>query len=200
MQYQREDELRRRVNAFLSQAFALPDSDYYARLDLKTLLSVKAALSDINNVLTMRLTFGFLGWAAKTLQLDETSVADLRARVLSSKPSSNGYDIHFTGAVPFVAEVKCNIPINGGTKYGSAQRNGILKDIDALLNGKAKGASVHEHYLKFMVFIDLPEIRAANKHLLSSTSVMGKRFRLLEDGEAPNDPKVVYGVYAAIEA
>jgi hypothetical protein len=200
VQYQREDELRRRVNAFLCQAFALPEGDYYARLDLKALLSVKAALSDINNILTMRLTFGFLAWVSKTLQLDETAVSELRALVLGSKPSSNGYDIHFAGSVPFVAEVKCNVPINGGVKYGSAQRNGILKDVDALLNGKSKGAPVQEHYLKFMVFIDLFEVRAANKHLLSSGSLAGKRFHLLEDGEAPNNPQLVYGVYTAIEA
>src|SRR5205823_12777438 len=134
--YQKDGELRQRINSFLQHAFDLPEADYYTRLDLKRLLLLKSALSDINNTVTMRLTLGFLDWAAQVLSFDARAIAQVRAKVLSTKPSSNGYDIHCTAPVPLVAEVKCNIPVNGGSKYGAAQRAGIAKDIDALLHGK----------------------------------------------------------------
>ena len=200
MTYHREDELRRRINAFMRTAFSLPEEDYYARLDLKNLLLVKSALSDINNTLTMRLTLGFLTWASQALSLDADSIQKIRAEVLQTKPSSNGYDIFCSGPIPFIAEVKCNIPINGGTKYGSAQRIGIVKDIQALLSGKSKSAAVDQRSLKFMVFVDLPEVRAANKHLFSSSAVAAMGFQLLTEGQVPNRTDVVYGVHATVEA
>ena len=198
--YKKNDELRRRINSFLQNAFDLPEDDYHARLDLNNLLSLKSALSDINNEVTMRLTLGFLDWATQVLSFDASSIEQVRATVLSTKPSSNGYDIHCTVHVPFVAEVKCNIPVNGGTKYGAAQKIGITKDIDALLHGKSKAFSVDQSSLKFMVFIDLPEVRAANNHLLASSSMASRAFRILDGNEVPNNPDVVYGVYAALGA
>ena len=196
--YRKDDELRRRINAFLKHTFELPESDYYARLDLKTMLGLKSALSDINNAVTMRLTLGFLDWACETLAMDAVSISKIRESVLRSKPSSNGYDIHCTAPVPFVAEVKCNVPINGGTKYGAAQKAGILKDIDSLLRGKSKASGIDQAALKFMVFLDVPEVRAANEHLVASNSKMSKAFQFLGRGEVPNNPAVVYGVYSAL--
>ncbi len=67
-----------------------------------------------------------------------------------------------------IAEVKCNIPINGGRVYGSAQKNGVAKDIYALINGKNKSSIVPDKYLKFMVFLDTPEIRDATAHFVKN--------------------------------
>lgn len=198
--YQRDHELRYRINAFLQNAFALPEGDYYSKLDLQKLLSLKSALSDINNALTMRLTLGFLDWAENALSFDADSISKVRASVLGAKPSSNGFDIYCAGPLPFIAEVKCNIPVNGGVKYGAAQRIGIGKDIEALLHGKSKAKSVESHCLKFMVFIDLPEVRAANAHLFSLNAFSSRAFRFVETDEVPNDSNIVYGVYAALAA
>lgn len=196
--YQRDSELRRRINSFLRLTFELPESDYYAKLDTKSILLLKSALSDINNAVTMRLTLGFLDWAAGALPLDGMAISNIRSNVLNTKPSSNGYDIQCGLPVPFIAEVKCNIPINGGKTYGAAQKAGILKDIEALLQGKTKASPVSQGSLKFMVFIDLPEVRAANEHLVNSNSKISKAFRLLAAGETPSDPAVVYGVHAPL--
>lgn len=195
--YRKGEELRGRINSFLWHAFGLPEEDYYARLDLKNLLALKAALSDINNTLTMRLALGFLDWVSHTLSFDAATSKEIRAEILSTKPNSNGYDIHCLGPIPFVAEVKCNIPVNGGIKYGARQRYGILEDIGALLNGKSKASSVDPHALKFMVFLDLPEVRAATEHLMTSSSI-SKAFRILGDNETPSDPAIVYGVYSGL--
>jgi hypothetical protein len=200
--YRRDADLRRRINAFLCKTFQLPERDYFGEIDLGSLLELKSVLSDINNTLTMRLTLGFVDWAAKTLQMDQAALMGLRNDVLKAKPSSNGYDVSFAHAPPIVAEVKCNVPINGGTKYGAAQKNGIIADIEALLNGKSKAstAPAAADSLKFMVFLDVPAVRAANSHLIASNSRISKEFVILKAGQVPNDPKVVYGVYANLGA
>ena len=111
--YRRDEVLRRRINGFLCETFHLPNSDYFGAMDLSSLLELKSVLSDINNTLTMRLTLGFVDWAARTLQMDDAEVTQLRNDVLSTKPSANGYDISFAHVPPLVAEVKCNVPIGG---------------------------------------------------------------------------------------
>ena len=194
--YVRSDELRRRINDFLQGAFGLPESDYYGRLNARDLLRLKSALSDINNAVTMRLTLGFLEWVSRTRPIDAAASAEVRASVLGQKPSSNGYDIVCAGPVPFVAEVKCNIPVNGGKRYGAAQRSGILKDIAALSQGKRKALPVGTDALRFMVFMDLPEVRAANDHLASTACAALGALRFLASTEVPTDTSVVYGAYA----
>jgi len=198
--YHREEAIRRRLNAFFRDAFQLPEADYYRALNLNALLGLKSVLSDINNTLTMRLTLGFVAWATEALSLDTSTAALLRNKILSMKPSSNGYDVHCASPRPFIAEVKCNVPINGGAKYGAAQKAGIISDIDALLHGKSKASPVEPNSLKFMVFLDVPEVRAGNDHLVASNSKLSKAFAILKSGEVPNDPKVVYGVYVGLGA
>jgi hypothetical protein len=198
--YQRDEELRRRLNTFLRETFDLPDVDYYGRFDLKELLSLKSVLSDINNALTVRLTLGFIDWIGRTLALDESAVSEVRRDVLTAKPSSNGHDVHCNGSPSFIAEVKCNVPINGGRIYGSAQKNGIINDIEALLHGKSKAALAAPGTLKFMVFLDLPEVKAANDHLKSSNSRIAKEFVILRPQEKPVDHNVVYGVHVPLGA
>jgi hypothetical protein len=192
-QYQREDALRLRINAFLSEAFGLPEADYYERLDTRRLLRLKVALSDINNALTLRLTLQFVAWVERTLNLDQSAARTIRDAVLRAKPSSNGFDIYSAAEpVPFIAEVKCNIPINGGSKYGAAQGNAIVKDVKALLGGKSKVAPVGSNCLRFLVFLDVPEVRAANAHL---RGLKGLPLTFLASGEIPDNCQTVYGVY-----
>ena len=198
--YQKDQELRRRLNTFLRDTFDLPDMDYYGRFDLKELLNLKSVLSDINNALTMRLTLGFIDWIGRALTLDESAISAARRDVLKTKPSANGYDVHCKTSPAFIAEVKCNVPINGGRIYGSAQKNGIISDIDSLLHGKSKAAPVEPDSLKFMVFLDLPEVKAANDHLKSSNSKIAKEFVILRPHEKPVDHGVVYGVYVPLGA
>jgi hypothetical protein len=95
---------------------------------------------------------------------------------------------------PFVAEVKCNVPINGRPKYGSAQKAGLIRNIDALRQGKSKASPVELDSLNFMVFFDVPEVRAGNDDLVTSNSKLTKAFSILKSGEVLSDPKVVYGV------
>jgi hypothetical protein len=196
--YRRDEDLSRRINAFLCDTFHLPSNDYFGAMDLSSKLELKSVLSDINNTLTMQLTLGFVDWAAKILQMDHVAVTRLRNEVLSTKPSTNGYHVWFAHVPPLVAEVKCNVPINGGTKYGAAQKDGINRDTEGLLNGKTKKstASPPADSLKFMVFLDLPAVRAANSHLVNLYFRTSREFVMIQPGEVPKDPTVLYGVYA----
>jgi hypothetical protein len=96
-------------------------------LDERGYLELKAVLSDINNILTMKVTLAFIHWLASEMEFSDAVKESLIENVLSTKPSTNGYDIEMATPSRLVAEVKCNVPINGGVKYCSAQRNRIVK-------------------------------------------------------------------------
>ena len=164
MQYHREEELKNRLNNFFITQFSLPEDDYYSRLDSEKIISLKKALSDINNLLTMKITISFVNWITKKFNLSQESEEKIMNEILSTKPSTNGYDIVSDEIVKLIAEVKCNIPINAGKKYGSAQRNGITKDLNNLLYGKTKSKFDTNEYLKFMVFLENESVRSANQH------------------------------------
>ena len=63
-------------------------------------------------------------------------------QLLKTKPGTNGYDLVVTGDINIVAEIKCNRPINNEFRFGSNQKDGIIKDIKGLLDGKSKGTSI----------------------------------------------------------
>ncbi|MDM1753895.1 hypothetical protein HX122_02585 [Acinetobacter towneri] len=173
MQYHREEELKNRLNNFFITQFSLPEDDYYSRLDSEKIISLKKALSDINNLITMKITISFVNWITKKFNLSQESEEKIINEILSTKPSTNGYDIVSDEIVKLIAEVKCNIPINAGKKYGSAQRNGITKDLNNLLYGKTKSKFDTNEYLKFMVFLENESVRSANQHYIH----LSKEFR-----------------------
>lgn len=190
--YRKDEKLKQRLNAFLIETFELPNADYYGKMEQKHFLGLKSVLSDINNALTMRLALGFIDWVRENLPLDEIECNQVRKKVLSTKPSANGYDV---ASLSFIAEVKCNVPVNGAERYGAAQKDGIIRDIESLLKGKSKAKPVKARCLKFMVFLDLREVHKANDHLIESNSKISKEFFILKPGDIPNNPDVVYGVY-----
>lgn len=167
MKYHREEELRNRLNHFFITQFSLPEDDYYSRLDSEKIISLKMALSDINNLLTMKITISFVNWISKKFHLSQELKQKLTDEILFTKPSTNGYDLVSNEIIKLIAEVKCNIPINGGKKYGSAQRNGITKDFNNLLYGKTKSKFNTVEYFKFMVFLENESIRLANQHYVN---------------------------------
>jgi hypothetical protein len=162
--YNREQQLRSRLNTFLHERFALPEHDYYADLDANSLAELKSVLGDINNIFTLKVTFGFIRWLENALNLDRKDCERIEAAILSTKPNSNGYDIEISEPYKIIAEVKCNVPINGGSIYGSAQRNGLKKDIEALVSGKGTSKANVADYLKFLVLLDTPNVRQATDH------------------------------------
>lgn len=198
--YNRERELVSRLNRFFVKELNLPERDYAGSLGLSSLLNLKSVLSDINNMITLKLALGLVDWASEQFELDEAAKTELRRIVLSAKPNSNGFDVWLGHPASFVAEVKCNIPINGGNKYGARQRQGIVADINALLDGKRKAPMVTTGIPKIMAFLDHPEIRAANEHLLKTDVSLLTKLVFLPSGQPPTGTDYVHGVYISTEA
>ncbi|MFA6972264.1 MAG: hypothetical protein WC208_12810 [Gallionella sp.] len=198
--FNREESLRRRLNAFLSRSFELPEHDYYTRLSAEAFLDLKSVLADINNILTLRVSLAFVKWVTIHLNLDARAKFELETAILRSKPNANGFDVWLGYPIAFVAEVKCNIPINKGSVYGAQQRHGIEKDVTSLLEGKQKASMNPQSCLKFLAFLDRPEIRAANQHLLGISKICKGRLVFVAEGTELNRHDVVYGVYVAPEA
>jgi len=193
--YDRESQLQNRFNAFLEQEFGLPSADYYERLDLDGFLRMKSVLSDINNIFTLKVTLAFSEWVSNHLALNDTAKQEIISQVQKAKPNANGYDIEVSGPVKIIAEVKCNVPINGGKIYGSAQKNGITKDINALIKGKSKSSIDPVGYLKFLVLLDIPEIRDATDNFVNSMKEEKKRIVFLDDDSKAEDTSKVYIAY-----
>ena len=197
-EFDREIYLKDRLNTFLSEEFNLPISDYYSLLSLNGFIQLKSILSDINNIITLKVTLSFVDGVATKFNLDKSEKINLIKKVLSQKPNSNGFDLWLTEPIAFAAEIKCNIPINKGKIYGSQQRAGIEKDILNLINGKRKSYINSKLMKKFMVFLDLPEIREANEHLLKTNDFFRNNVIFVDDSKKFHRINVVYGIYVAI--
>ena len=195
MQYHREEELKNRLNNFFITQFTLPEDDYYSRLDSEKIISLKIALSDINNLLTMKITISFVNWITKKFNLSQESEEKIMNEILSTKPSTNGYDIVSDEIVKLIAEVKCNIPINSGKKYGSAQRNGITKDLNNLLYGKTKSKFDTNEYLKFMVFLENESVRSANQHYIHLSKELKENLIIVDETTSFDRKDCIYLIY-----
>jgi hypothetical protein len=193
--YNRENELRNKLNSFFIEEFSLPNDDYYAKLNLDRFLHLKSILSSINNIFTLKVSLAFVKWTTKHLSLKQKIKELMISNILSTKPNANGYDIELSEPVKLIAEVKCNIPINKGKVYGSAQQNGIKKDIASLISGKTKSQINPRDYLKFMVFLDLPEIRDATKNLVDNIGEYREQITYAENEVEIKDTEKVYIVF-----
>lgn len=163
--YDREAALKTAFNQAVIHLLGIEVKDYYSELSTTQMLSLKSVLSDINNLITLRLAFSLADWICEKFDMLEGDKKIAFDTIRSSKPNANGFDIELS--VPnIVAEIKCNIPINGGKVYGSAQRNGLQKDIEGLLNGKSKSSKNASESLKFLGLYDTAEVRAATDHFV----------------------------------
>lgn len=161
--YDREVALKTAFNKAVTSLLGIEEKDYYSELSTSQVLSLKAVLSDINNLITLRLAFSLADWICDRFDILEEARNTVLDTIRSSKPNTNGYDIELSSP-DIVAEIKCNIPINGGRVYGSAQRNGLQKDIEGLLNGKSKSSKNAGECFKLLGLYDTPEVRAATDH------------------------------------
>jgi hypothetical protein len=167
--YNRESELKGKFNEFISSKVTSEYKDYYSKLSIEDFVDIKTTLSDINNIITYKTTIRFLDWLREHFSYVDANYQVYLNEVLEAKPSGNGYDIMVTGDVNIISEIKCNKPINNGFKFGSAQRNGIIKDIQGLLEGKSKVKFDPNEAYKFLVIYDFGEhTLKATEHLIKN--------------------------------
>ena len=193
--YDREEALKSRLNTFLRERLGLPDGDYYSRLAQEGFAELKSVLSDINNIFTVKVTVAFIEWLSTRVGLDEATRVGIVSEVLSTKPNANGYDLEISDPIEVVAEVNCNVPINRGTVYGSARRDGIARDVASLIQGKSKSTIDPKTCLKFIGLLDKPEIRQATRHFVKNMKEHRDRMVFVEPGIRIDSRENVYVVY-----
>lgn len=151
--YHRQKELYKRLNDSLSDITGI-NTDFLSNLTNDKLINLKYALSDINNIVTLKTSLAFIDYISLIFSLTPNEKLEIVDRLNSTKPNSNGYDIYFKNKnVSFFAEIKSTVPINKGTQFGIAQINSILDDAIKLQNGK-RGIDTSNAY-KFIGVLDL---------------------------------------------
>jgi hypothetical protein len=202
MGYNREIELKEKLNSFLVNKLKIPEEDYYANLNRDGLLELKSILSGINNIFTLKVSIAFIEWVSDFLILNKGEKEKILTDFMKNKPNSNGYDIELDSSCKLVAEVKCNVPINKGKTYGAQQRDGIEKDIKKLLYGGKKSKIIPNSFFKFMVFLDMEEIREATKYFIQNQTKYQDELVFLEKNKFQKDDikdgDNVYIVYVSL--
>ncbi|GIP08198.1 hypothetical protein J1TS5_03680 [Paenibacillus macerans] len=195
--YNREAELKKRLNQFIAEKITGITADYYSKLSVEDFEDIKTTLKDIHNIITYKTTIRFIDWVSNRFPYVKENYQVYLDQVLNTKPSDNGYDLIVTGDVSIVAEVKCNKPINNGYKFGSAQKNGIIKDIRGLLEGKSKVKSLNPTgAYKFLVIYDFGDHTLyAAQHLIKNLSADLKGKVTIYEEDQPLTVDKVYFVF-----
>lgn len=195
--YNRESELKERFNRFIADKITGITEDYYSRLTVEDFEDIKSTLKDIHNIITYKTTIRFIEWVSIRFPQVEENYQVYLDQVLNTKPSDNGYDLIVTGDISIVAEIKCNKPINNGYKFGSAQKNGIIKDIQGLLEGKSKVKSLDPTgAYKFLVIYDFGDHTLfAAQHLIKNLSADLKDMVTIYEETKPLTKDKVYIVF-----
>ena len=142
----------------LSQIVECEKIQLKKKITLDDWIELKIAISPVNNFITQKLTEAFINKLSSLFpgKLDSTTINELLTEYKNINVNGNGYDfvLNKTGYPKIVAEVKANIPYEG-TRFGGAQKKGINKDINGLLNGKTKGNIDNlSDYYKFQIMLN----------------------------------------------
>ena len=148
---------------------------YYKYLKSGTLIKLKKALSDINNLITLKTSIAFVDYLKCKGIVSEALAEVIIGEINNTNANANGYDIECNDKnFKFIAEVKCNIPCcNDGKKYGANQINSIKSDLKGLKKRKKKSnlKKIGEYY-RFMVVLECEGIKEAIQDLLEENIVV----------------------------
>lgn len=149
----RNNELKNKLNKHLCKLTGR-ELDFYSQLKNDDILELKTVLSDIHNLLTLKLTFEAANWICDYFKITNDERLKIIKKIDETKPNEQGFDILLQYPIKLIGEVKCTSPINKGSKFGVAQRNSILHDIQKLKKGKRQLLDTSD-FFKFMFIIDL---------------------------------------------
>ncbi|MBR4177237.1 MAG: hypothetical protein IKQ53_07540 [Bacteroidales bacterium] len=168
--YSRQLDLEEKFNRYWNQALKTDGEDYLKRLTTNDLVEMKKAISNINNLITLKVTLGFVDEICRLGIVNNEQAIRIKEDIDEQHPNTNGFDVQDMDC-KIIAEIKCNIPV-GEKSFGAAQKNALKKDLQGLRNGKTKGDidNVADYY-KFMVIQDVPKARVAMKELYGNDCV-----------------------------
>lgn len=168
--YSRRLDLEEKFNRYWNQALKTNDVDYLKRLTINDLVEMKKAISNINNLITLKVTLGFIDEICRLGIVNNEQAERMRKEVDEQHPNTNGFDVQ-DKECRIIAEIKCNIPV-GEKSFGAAQKNALKKDLQGLRNGKTKGDIDNVgNYYKFLVIQDVSNARLAMKELYGDDCV-----------------------------
>lgn len=154
-------------------------------LTVEELISLKSAVSSINNFITYKLSLRFV---EQLLNLNFITAAQYGAmcnKIELTSSNANGFDIISDGDIKILAEVKGTVPYYGN-RYGAAQQKSIIKDLINLCDGKAKSKIDYlEGYYRFMVMLDAKQSKDAMNSLIRSKALtkIHNRLQIVSDGK-----------------
>ena len=148
----KQDALRQNLQTAL---LPICESELVLKPDIKMqdLLALKTATYVINNFITYMLTVAFLDKLFIWKFIDSSQCKEMKNVIEQTSVNANGFDVLYNGGLAIVAEVKGNVPCRGN-RFGAQQRKSIIKDLNALKNGKSKSIKDTTGYYKFMVLLD----------------------------------------------
>lgn len=172
--YSRQLDLEEKFNQFWNQALKTTNENYLKLLSIDDLIGLKKAISNINNLMTLKVTLGFVDEICRLGIINSTQANRIKMKVDKQHPNTNGFDVcckKEDDGIDLIAEVKCNIPV-GGDEFGAAQRNGIIKDLNSMLEGKKKYSKNYtSNCFKFMVLLEMQDgnkVKDAMQNLLKT--------------------------------
>ena len=170
LEYSRQLDLEEKFNSYWNKALKTNGEDYLKRLTTNDLVEMKKAISNINNLITLRVTLGFIDEICRLGIVNNEQAERMRKEVDEQHPNTNGFDVQ-DKECRIIAEIKCNIPV-GEKSFGAAQKIALKKDLQGLRNGKTKGDIDNvNNYYKFMVIQDVSKARIAMKELYGDDCV-----------------------------
>lgn len=158
----REETLMKNFVSALNDVFGIKiTKEEYEKISAEKFVSLKKALSNINNIVTLKVTNLFIDKLLEVDFINKVQEGAMKNIINSTSANANGYDVEYPdpkvasvdNAKKILAEVKCNIPYNKKS-FGSDQRDRIIEDINGLLKAKSKRNVNTSDYYKFMVFMD----------------------------------------------
>lgn len=175
---ERCEMLAEQFNDFVNRVAKTDGVDYYGRMSTAEFVELKNVLSNINNIITLRITHAFAEWLRRHGVVDNAQYDAICANIENTSANANGYDVLFSDKIGdddgLIAEVKCNIPVKSD-RFGAAQLANLEKDVEGLLHGKTKAKVLDtKNYLKFLVLLDDGErVRTAAEHFVSTMRKKG---------------------------
>ncbi|UGS24844.1 hypothetical protein [Flavobacterium channae] len=125
-------------------------SNFTEKFTTNNYLRLKSTLSDINNVLTLKLTLSFVDTLCEKFGFSDETKLELKTKVDAIGPNTKGFDIDFENPIKILAEVKCITTENN--RFSAIQKKNLFVDAHKL---KYKECKINQtEYYKFIVVLD----------------------------------------------
>ena len=149
---ERENFLKMQFNEVWSSILK-EKKDYYSYMDDHSLDLLKNAVSNLENINTLKTTLLYISKLKQIFDISDKEVNAIEESVRTTSPYYEGYDVEYKGAINVIAEIKCNMPVNNSSnRFETVQVNEIKSDLEYLINGKEKSKIKNiDNFYKFLV-------------------------------------------------